>query len=211
MTINALDRYKEARDNAWQWRRELGWVKKLSISLWMACLVGLLAQARIPLPWTPIPITGQTFGVLLAAVLLGQWWSGISMAMYVGLGVAGVPWFNGGTGGLSAIAGPTGGYLIGFILAALFLGYIVDRHAKTRSIRNLLILMGFADFVLVFGPGLLQLHLWSNMVGKGAIGFPALLTMGLIPFIPGEIIKLVAAASAAWVLSSKKDTLANRE
>jgi|SRR5208283_1780915 len=211
MTINALERYKVARDNAWQWGRELSWVKKLSLSLGMACFVGLLAQARIPLPWTPIPITGQTFGVLLAAVLLGQWWSGISMVMYVGLGVAGVPWFNGGTGGTAAIAGPTGGYLIGFILAALFLGYVVDKYAKTRSFRNFLIMMSFADFVFVFGPGLLQLHVWSTMVGKGAIGFPDLLAMGLVPFIPGEIIKLVAAASAACALSSKKDTLARRE
>jgi len=55
------------------------------------------------------------------------------MAMYVGLGVAGVPWFNGGTGGVSAIAGPTGGYLIGFVLAALFLGYVVDRYAKNEK------------------------------------------------------------------------------
>jgi len=211
MTINALERYKVARDNAWQWGRELSWVKKLSLSLGMACFVGLLAQARIPLPWTPIPITGQTFGVFLAAVLLGQWWSGISMVMYAGLGVAGVPWFNGGTGGLSAIAGPTGGYLIGFILAALFLGHVVDKYAKTRSFPNFLILMSVADFVFVFGPGLVQLHLWSTMAGKSAIGFPDLLAMGLIPFIPGEIIKLVAAASAAWALSSKKDTPARRE
>jgi len=210
MAVNALDRYRVARDNAWQWRRELGWLKKLSLSLGMACLVGLLAQARILLPWTPIPITGQTFGVLLAAVLLGQWWSGISMAMYLGLGAAGVPWFNGGTGGIAAITGPTGGYLIGFVLAAFFLGYVVDKHAKVRSFRNLLILMILADFVLVFGPGLIQLHLWSNLAGKGAIAFPALLAMGLIPFIPGEIIKLVAAASAAWALSSKKDSLAKR-
>jgi biotin transporter BioY len=71
--------------------------------------------------------------------------------------------------------------------------------------------MSFADFVLVFGPGLLQLHLWSNIAGKGAITFPALLAMGLFPFIPGEIIKLVAAASTAWVLSSKKDSLTKRE
>jgi biotin transport system substrate-specific component len=211
MTINALDRYRVARDNAWQWSHELGWLKKLALSLGMACLVGLLAQARIPLPWTPIPITGQTFGVLLSAVLLGQGWSGMSLAMYVGLGVAGIPWFNGGTGGVSAIAGPTGGYLIGFVLAALFLGYVVDKYMKARSFRNLLTLMFFADFVLVFGPGLLQLHLWSNLAGKGAIAFPALLAMGLIPFIPGEIIKLVAAASAAWALSSKKDSFANRE
>jgi len=76
MTVPAMDKYRVARDNAWQWSREFGWVKKLSLSLGMACLVGLLAQARITLPWTPVPITGQTFGVLLAAVLLGQWWSG---------------------------------------------------------------------------------------------------------------------------------------
>jgi len=93
------------------------------------------------------------------------------MAMYVGLGAAGISWFNGGTGGVSAIAGPTGGYLIGFVLAALFLGYVVDRYAKTRSFRNLLILMSIADFVLVFGPGLLQLHLWSNITGKVQLHF----------------------------------------
>ena len=133
MTVPALERYRVARDNAWQWRRELGWVKKLSLSLGIACFVGLLAQARIQLPWTPIPITGQTFGVLLAAVLLGQWWSGISMAMYVGLGIAGVPWFNGGTGGLSAIAGPTGGYLLGFVLAALFLGIYCGQICKNEE------------------------------------------------------------------------------
>jgi biotin transport system substrate-specific component len=206
MAVNALERCRVARDNSWQWRRELGWLKKLSLSLGMACLVGLLAQARIPLPWTPVPITGQTFGVLLAAVLLGQWWGAISMGMYVGLGAAGVPWFNGGAGGLASISGPTGGYLIGFVLAALFLGWVVDKYAKARSFRNLLILMVFADFVLVFGPGLIQLQHWSNLAGKGTIAFPALLTMGLVPFIPGEIIKLVAAASAGWVLSSKKET-----
>ena len=81
MVVNAVDRYRVARENAWQWRRELSWIKKLSLALGMACLVGLLAQARIPLPWTPIPVTGQTFGVLLAAVLLGQWWGGISMGI----------------------------------------------------------------------------------------------------------------------------------
>ena len=132
------------------------------------------------------------------------------MAMYVGLGIAGVPWFNGGTGGVAAIAGPTGGYLVGFILAALLLGYIVDKYAKLRSFRNLLALMFFVDFVLVFGLGLLQLHLWLSSAGKGTIGFYQLLTMGLLPFIPGEIIKLVAAASAAWALSSKKETLNKR-
>jgi len=204
VAVNALDRYRAARDNAWQWRRELGWVKKLSMALGMACLVGLLAQARIPLPWSPIPVTGQTFGVLLAAVLLGQWWGGISMGIYLAIGIAGVPWFNGGTGGIAAIAGPTGGYLIGFVLAALFLGHVVDKYVKSRSFRNLLGLMLFSDFALVFIPGLFQLHLWSNLAGKGTISFYGLLTMGLFPFIPGEILKLTAAAGAAWALVPKE-------
>ncbi len=206
MAVNALERYRISRDNAWQWQRELGWVKKLSLALGMACLIGLLAQARIPLPWTPVPITGQTFAVLLAAVLLGSWWGGASVAIYIGLGIAGVPWFNGWAGGLAIIAGPTGGYLIGFILAALFLGYFVDKYAKARSFRSLLGLMLFADFILVFGPGLIQLHLWSNLAGQGTIGFYQLLTMGLLPFIAGDVVKVVAAAGAAWALSPKEES-----
>ncbi len=211
MAVNTLERYRIARDNAWQWRRELGWVKKLSVALGMACLIGLLAQARIPLPWTPVPITGQTFAVLLAAVLLGRWWGGVSLAIYIGLGIAGVPWFNGWTGGMAIIAGPTGGYLIGFILAALFLGYFVDKYFKVRSFRSLLGLMLFADFVLVFGPGLIQLHLWSNLAGQGTIGFYQLLTMGLLPFIAGDVVKVVAAAGAAWALLPKEESRSLRK
>ncbi len=211
MAVNALERYRIARDNAWQWRLELGWVKKLSVALGMACLIGLLAQARIPLPWTPVPITGQTFAVLLAAVLLGRWWGGVSLAIYIGLGIAGVPWFNGWTGGIARIAGPTGGYLIGFILAALFLGYFVDKYVKVRSFRSLLGLMLFADFVLVFGPGLIQLHLWSNLAGQGTIGFYQLLTMGLLPFIAGDVVKVVAAAGAAWALLPKEESRSIRK
>ncbi len=211
MAVNTLERYRIARDNAWQWRLELGWVKKLSVALGMACLIGLLAQARIPLPWTPVPITGQTFAVLLAAVLLGRWWGGASLAIYIGLGIAGVPWFNGWTGGIARIAGPTGGYLIGFILAALFLGYFVDKYARARSFRSLLGLMLFADFVLVFGPGLIQLHLWSNLAGQGTIGFYQLLTMGLLPFIAGDVVKVVAAAGAAWALLPKEESRSIRK
>jgi biotin transport system substrate-specific component len=211
VAVDALERYRIARDNAWQWRRELGWVKKLSMALGMACLIGLLAQARIPLPWTPVPITGQTFAVLLAAVLLGRWWGGVSLAIYIGLGIAGVPWFNGWTGGIARIAGPTGGYLIGFILAALFLGYFVDKYVKARSFRSLLGLMLFADFVLVFGPGLIQLHLWLNLAGQGAIGFYQLLTMGLLPFIAGDVVKVVAAAGAAWALLPKEESRSIRK
>jgi biotin transport system substrate-specific component len=206
MVTDALERYRSVRDSAWQWRYELSWIKKLTLAIGIAVLIGLSAQVRMPLPWTPVPITGQTFAVLLAAVLLGQGWGGVSAAIYVGLGMAGVPWFNGWSGGLAVIAGPTGGYLIGFILAALFLGYLVDRYIRVRSFFSLLGIMLLADFILVFGPGLIQLHLWTSLAGKGTIGFYQLISMGLLPFIGGEVVKVIAAAGAAWVLSSKKES-----
>ncbi len=203
MAIDALERYRLARDNAWQWRTALSLVKKIALALGIACLTGLLAQVRVPLPWTPVPITGQTFAALLAGVVLGQWWGGISLAIYAGLGMAGVPWFNGWTGGVSHVAGPTGGYIIGFILAALVIGYLVDKHVKARSFPFILALMLLADFVLVYGPGLLQLNLWLSLSGKG-VGLYQLLNMGLIPFIAGDIVKILAVAGVAWAISPKR-------
>ncbi len=75
-----------AKYDAFKWRYELSLPWKLVLALGMAVLTGLLAQVRIPLPWSPVPITGQTFAVLLAGVLLGRWWGGISLALYAGLG-----------------------------------------------------------------------------------------------------------------------------
>ena len=125
MTISA--RIERTRYTCFHWRFEQSIPMKLLLALGMAAVTGLLAQVRVPLPWTPVPITGQTLAVLLAGVALGKWWGGASMFIYAGLGVAGVPWFQGWGGGLSHLAGPTGGYIVGFILAALFLGYFTDK------------------------------------------------------------------------------------
>ncbi|MBI4302795.1 MAG: biotin transporter BioY, partial [Chloroflexi bacterium] len=65
-----------------RWRYELSIPKKIALAVGVAGAVGLLAQARLPLPWSPVPITGQTFGVLLAALFLGRWWGGVSLAIY---------------------------------------------------------------------------------------------------------------------------------
>src|SRR4030067_2093739 len=109
--VTAVNRLKY---NTFKWRYELSIPKKLGMALGMAAIVGILAQVRFPLPWSPVPITGQTFAVLLAGVLLGRWWGGVSMAVYAGLGAAGLPWFQNFSGGLAYMAGPTGGYIIGF-------------------------------------------------------------------------------------------------
>ena len=95
MEINMyIDRYKNVRLNLFKWRYELNFVYKLILALSFACLTGLLAQLRFYIPGTPVPVTGQVFGVILAGVLMGTW-GGISQVMYIGIGAAGVPWFAG--------------------------------------------------------------------------------------------------------------------
>ena len=140
-------------------------------------------------------MTGQTLAVLLAGVALGKWWGGISMAIYAGLGMAGIPWFQGMNGGLAYLAGPTGGYIIGFILAALFLGYFTDKYIKSRRFFSMLGLMLFASLILVYVPGLLQLGLWLNLVKGQPVTFSGLMTMGALPFIAGDITKAVVAGA----------------
>ena len=185
--------------NAFRWRYELSIPRKLILALGMAGLTGLLAQARFPIPWSPVPITGQTFAVLLAGVLLGKRWGGASMAIYAALGAVGVPWFTGWSSGFGA----TGGYLIGFVLATLFLGYFTDKHIRSRSFVSMLGLMLFANFVLIYVPGLIWLGLWLNMVAGTPVTFTALLGMGAIPFIAGDITKAVAAAAIARGVTPK--------
>ncbi len=202
MTITA--RINETKYNIFKWRYELNIPKKLALALGVAILTGLLAQLRFYLPWSPVPLTGQTFGALFAGISLGTWWGGISMVLYAGLGAAGVPWFQGWQGGFVYLAGPTGGYIVGFIFAALFLGYFTDKFVRARSFFAMLGLMLAANFILIYGPGLLQLNLWLTNVKGTPVEFGQLLTMGAIPFIAGDITKAVVAALVARGVTPKK-------
>lgn len=197
-------RLNDAKYSAFRWRHELSIPKKLALALVMVAVTALLAQLKFPLPWSPVPITGQTLGVLLAGVLLGQWWGGISMGLYAVLGVVGLPLFAGWSHGLSVLAGPTGGYLIGFVLASLFLGHFSDKYVRSRSFLVMLGLMLFANFVLIYIPGLVQLNRWLVTVKGQSVGLVQLLTMGLIPFLPGDITKAVAAAGIARGITPKQ-------
>ncbi len=198
-------RINQTKYDVFRWRYELSIPKKLALAIGMACLTGLIAQIRIVLPWSPVPVTGQTFAVLLAGVLLGRWWGGASLAIYAGLGATGLPWFSGWSGGLAYLAGPTGGYIIGFILAALFLGHFTDTYVRSRSFLSMLALMLFANFILIYGPGLLQLGLWVNLVKGEPASFTTLFGMGAIPFVAGDITKAVIAAAIARGVTPKLD------
>lgn len=182
-----------------RWRYQLSIPWKLVLALGIAGLTGLLAQVRLPIPWSPVPVTGQTFAVLLAGVLLGRWWGGVSITIYAGLGFAGLPWFSGWSSGLGA----TGGYIIGFILAALFLGYFTDKYIRARGFLSMLGLMLLANFVLIYIPGLIWLGLWLNMVSGTPATVATVVTMGAIPFIAGDIIKAILAAATAKSITPK--------
>lgn len=193
-------RIDQTRYNVFRWRYELSIPKKLALAIGMACLTGLLAQTRILLPWSPVPVTGQTFAVLLAGVFLGKWWGGASMAIYAVLGFVGVPWFSSWASGLGA----TGGYIFGFILAALFLGHFTDKYIGSRSFLSMLGLMLSASLILIYVPGIIWLGLWLNLVKGSPATFVSLLTMGLIPFLAGDVIKAVLAAAVAKGVTPKK-------
>jgi len=198
-----INKYKHARYTFFKWRYQLEIYLKVILAVSFACLTGLLAQVRFYLPWSPVPLTGQTFAVLLSAIVLGKWWGGISQSIYLGVGIAGVPWFAGMNGGFAYFAGPTGGYLIGFVLAAFFLGYFVDRYIKSRKYWTMFALMLFANFGIVFGLGLVQLYGWLSFTGA-SIDIWGLLLMGLIPFIIGDTIKIAIAAGVASSITPKQ-------
>jgi len=189
-----LDRYRIARYAIFRYRYRAGILKSLGFSLVLASLTGLLAQVRIPLPFTPVPISGQVFGVLLSGVLLGRIYGGLSQVFYLGLGMAGIPWFSGGWGGLPV--GPTGGYIFGFVAAAFVVGWFTDRYIGMRGFRGQLILMllgvsiiyffGAIQFAIVMRSGL-----WATLAGA------------VLPFIPLDIAKAALAAGLTSALLPK--------
>ena len=193
-----IDKYKKARYNFFQWRYELNLVHKISLAFFFACFTGLLAQLRFYIPGTPVPVTGQVFGVLLAGILLGKY-GGLSQCMYVGIGAFGVPWFSGFNAGFAYLAGPTGGYIIGFIISAFFIGYIVDRYIKSRNFLNMISLMLFSTFFLIYIPGLLHLYLWFGT----SISIWELFTIAVFPFIVADIIKTIIVAIIATGITPK--------
>jgi len=199
MSVTVLDKYKDVRYNLFKWRCEASLIHKIILAFAMACFTGIAAQVRIPLPWTPVPISAQTFAVLLSGVLLGGWYGGLSQVFYIGAGIAGIPWFSGGGSGIAYISGPTGGYIIGFILASLFIGYFIDRFVRARSFFVIFVLMLFANFVLIHLPGLLQLS-----VVTGVRNIYKLLSMGTLPFIVGDVAKVLAAAALAKGITPKQ-------
>ncbi len=138
------------------------------------------AHVKLWLPFSPVPITMQTFVVLLAGLSLGAAWGGLSQVQYVVLGALGLPAF---VGGVTALAGVTGGYLVGFVVAAAVVGVIYSALRTT----------GGAILACIAGTAIIYLFgcLWLLAITGGTVSH--VLAIGVVPFLPGDLLKLAAA------------------
>lgn len=202
MNIN-IDSYYSTRKNIFERIQSASTATKILLSFMMACFTGIMAQIIIPLPWTPVPITAQTFAVLCSGLFLGKKYGCLSQILYIVLGIAFIPWFGEMTGGLDVFLGSTGGFFIGFVIASYFIGAITEKYAKARNFTRMALVIGIANFGLIYIPGLAGLALFLSSQGM-SFGIVDLLMMGLIPFIVGDIVKILAAAGVSKVFLPKE-------
>jgi biotin transport system substrate-specific component len=162
-----------------------------------AAFIGLLAQFAIHLSFSPVPITGQTLGVLLTGSALGFRRASAAIALYIVAGLAGVPWFTGHTSGY---VGPLFGYLVGFLAASSLLGYLASR-GNDHNVARATLSMALGE-VVIFAFGVTWLAFALHVSFTKAIG------LGFTPFIAGELIKAAVAGlalPATWRLVDRAD------
>jgi len=173
------------------------WMRNLLLIVLGSLLLAALAQIKIVLPFTPVPITGQTFGVLLISAALGSKRGAATTILYLTEGAMGLPFFAGGGSGLSILAGATAGYLVGFVGAAYAIGLLAEQGLE-RSVRTSVIPF-LVGTVIIYACGVTWL---SIVLGS----FSKAVTLGIVPFLLGDVIKLIAASlmlPAAWKLVKK--------
>ena len=184
---NVIESWQHRCWLGFRWRARTSVTYKVLFAVGMACITGALAQLRVYLPFTPVPVTGQVLGVLLSGVLLGGGFGALSQVLYAGLGLAGIPWFAGSTMGASVLLGPSGGYILGFIPAAYFLGRITERYVSSRRLVPQIALMLVAVGV-IYLCGVIQFVMLMHT------GLADTMRMAVLPFIPVDIFKAFLAA-----------------
>lgn len=170
--------------------------RDIALVVGAAGLVGLLAQISIHLSFTPVPITGQTLGVLVAGTALGWKRGAAAMALYGAAGVLGVPWF---AGHASGYVGASFGYILGFFLCAALCGWLAERGADRSIIKSVPAMV--AGEVVMYAVGVTWLALSLHVGAARAI------SLGLTPFLAGDAIKAALAAGllpAAWKLAGRR-------
>jgi len=165
-----------------EWKMQLK-TKGMILCALFAALTGVGGLIAIPLPFTPVPITLQTFFTFLAGALLGKYLGALSQLIYLLLGVVGLPVFAKGSSGIGVLLGPTGGYLVGFIPAAFLVGYLLERREKPPF--GLIFLAMVVGLVAMYLPGVGWL-MWVTRMN-----LVKALLLGVLPFLPGDAVKIL--------------------
>jgi biotin transport system substrate-specific component len=172
---------------------------QIALLLAGSLLVAAMAQLAIPLPFTPVPLTGQTYAVLLIGAVLGSRRGALALLLYIFEGGVGLPFLAGATSGWP-IGRPTGGYLLGFVVAAFVVGWLAERDWDRRFITAVAAMV--IGQLVIYAAGLSWLAMY--------VGADMVLPMGLLPFLPGDVVKLLLAAATlpvAWeVLGRRRST-----
>ncbi|HVF87809.1 MAG TPA: biotin transporter BioY [Pyrinomonadaceae bacterium] len=182
-----MDTYLKAETLAGATLAPLDWVRSTILVVAFSLLTALAAQIIIPLPFTPVPITGQTFAVLLTGALLGSRLGALAMIAYLVEGTLGLPFFRGGNGGAHYLLfSPTTGYLLAYPVAAFVTGLLAERGWDKRYL-SAAAAMGIGSIVILLGG-----WAWLSLFFRTATdAFNA----GVAPFIIGDIVKIALAAA----------------
>jgi biotin transport system substrate-specific component len=156
-------------------------------------LLALAARIEIPLPFSPVPVTGQTFGVFVLAAALGARLGAVTVTAYIVEGIVGLPVFAGGASGIARLTGATGGYLVGFVVAAMLIGWAAER-GWTKRIPTTVAAMLIGE-AAIYAIGLAWLSRFPLPVG--------VLEAGLYPFIAGDVYKIALAVAVLPLITRK--------
>lgn len=190
--------YAKAETLVGAWAAPGEWLKSAALVVGFSLLVALAAQIVVPLPFTPVPLTGQTFAVLLTGALLGSRLGAAALALYVAEGALGLPFFRGGAAGLAHLTGPTAGYLLAFPLAAFVTGLLAERGWDRRVWTAAAAMFVGSLVILACGWAWLAL-----LTGSASSAFQ----QGVAPFLPGDLLKIALAACAlptGWALLGRR-------
>lgn len=150
----------------------------------MTAILCIMAPFSIPLPFSPIPLSLGTLAIYFCVLVLGMKKGTLSVLLYLLLGLVGLPVFSGFTGGIGKLLGPTGGYIVGYVLLALVCGFFAD-HFPTRKRYCLIGMLLGTALCYLFGT------LWLSY--QAALTFSQAFVTSVVPFLPGDMIKIVAA------------------